>query len=277
MRRKSVCAGPPPTNPVTRINFLCGIIVYSVTQFSRVQRIVSLATVFVTSMMIVAFLYGHHPENLEGRVITTVLAALVMMPCRVWLPALFGAANTLPPLNSWANVGVSAAAKRIMYKNGGGKGGKARRASAVQPVLLSPTAEATARKPATASERIAAMRRAKPEQGIVGIAIGGAQRRTVPDSAAKQDTDTPVFSSSRRVLALAKPPNLPPTGKTPNLVKRNGRTAFGSDRKIRQPPLGGTEAGANPSGANHRRCCKHCVKRPCDGLLFSACSAPSCR
>lgn len=70
-------------------------------QFTRVQRVVSLAAVFVTSLAVVAFLFGQAPIDVEDRVLTTILAGVLMSPCRVLLPIVFRSANTLPPLPRW--------------------------------------------------------------------------------------------------------------------------------------------------------------------------------
>lgn len=70
-------------------------------QFTRAQRILCLFAVFTTSLAVVALLFGHQDQSVQERVITTVLAAFLMIPCRVLLPIGFRFANTLPPLSAW--------------------------------------------------------------------------------------------------------------------------------------------------------------------------------
>lgn len=83
-------------------------------KFTRVQRVVCLAAVFVTSLAVVAFLYGQEPINIEDRVATTILAAVFMIPCRVLLPFVFRQANTLPALPRWPHRRMTSAVNTVV-------------------------------------------------------------------------------------------------------------------------------------------------------------------
>lgn len=85
-------------------------------QFTRVQRILCLFAVFTTSLAVVALLFGHQAQTVQERVVTTVLAAFLMVPCRVLLPIGFRVANTLPPLSAWPRPGVSFIAHSLVAK-----------------------------------------------------------------------------------------------------------------------------------------------------------------
>lgn len=92
-------------------------------KFTRVQRVVCLAAVLVTSLAVVAFLYGQQPLNVEDRVVTTILAAFFMFPCRVMLPVIFRKANTLPALPRWPHLRLPNAVLTAVLKQRRGSNG----------------------------------------------------------------------------------------------------------------------------------------------------------
>ena len=83
-------------------------------QYTRAQRIVVLAVVFVSTMAVVAMLYGYHPKGLISNVATTVFASLVMLPCRYLLPHVFRWANAYPALPRWKTQLASAATQVML-------------------------------------------------------------------------------------------------------------------------------------------------------------------
>lgn len=85
-------------------------------QYTRVQRVVVLCAVFLTSLAVVALLFGRRSSQLQGRLVAALLAACAMFPCRTLLPMAFRAANTLPALPLWPRPSMAAIASMVLAK-----------------------------------------------------------------------------------------------------------------------------------------------------------------
>jgi hypothetical protein len=58
-------------------------------------------TVFLTSMSVMALVYGRSRDSFETHVTSAVFGALLMTPCRLVLPRLFKVANMFPAIPRW--------------------------------------------------------------------------------------------------------------------------------------------------------------------------------
>ena len=85
-------------------------------QYTRVQRVAVLCAVFLTSLAVVALLFGRRSSQLQGRLVAALLAACAMFPCRALLPMAFRAANTLPALPLWPRPSMAAVASMVLAK-----------------------------------------------------------------------------------------------------------------------------------------------------------------
>ena len=85
-------------------------------QYTRVQRVAVLCAVFLTSLAVVALLFGRRSSQLQGRLVAALLAACAMFPCRALLPMAFRAANTLPALPLWPRPSMAAIASMVLAK-----------------------------------------------------------------------------------------------------------------------------------------------------------------
>ena len=104
----------PAANKMTYANDLNVRVCHHLSQFTRIQRIVVVASVFITSMTVVAMVYGNHPTSIQGNIATALFAAVFMIPCRVLLPRVFQAANAHPALPKWSK--LSSIVAMVMLK-----------------------------------------------------------------------------------------------------------------------------------------------------------------
>jgi hypothetical protein len=64
--------------------------------FGVPERVMVLAAILFTSMCVSAMVCGRRPDAVQSRVITGMLAAVCMVPCRLLLPLLYRSATQLP-------------------------------------------------------------------------------------------------------------------------------------------------------------------------------------
>ena len=105
-------------------------------QYTRTQRIVTLFAMFLTSLMVVAFLFGNTKSStLVGSFMTTVFAGCLMIPGRLVIPRLFRASNAFPSLGRWGRMQLVTVA--LMYRR---QHSKERSTSRVRPCTTTTTA-----------------------------------------------------------------------------------------------------------------------------------------